>query len=154
MKRIKQRIRNLLSALLSSVIFLNPATVRRPGCQTAHGFLSGHQQRKCPTMRLQSFAFNHWISKSKSARLHACHPVYNVRAHYKRDVCLSTTCKKKTMTEMAGSLLKYTYICLFALRLRYSCRRMPLVVRSPFINPILPKKLLHSCQRDPSSCSQ
>lgn len=36
MERIKQRIRNLLSALLSSVIFLNPATLRPPGCQTAH----------------------------------------------------------------------------------------------------------------------
>lgn len=27
------------------------------------------------------------------------------------------------MTEMAGSLLKYTYICLFALRLRYSLQK-------------------------------
>lgn len=41
MERIKQRIRNLLSALLSSVIFLNPATLRPPGCQTAHVLLSG-----------------------------------------------------------------------------------------------------------------
>lgn len=50
MERIKQRIRNLLSALLSSVIFLNPATLRPPGCQTAHVLLSGHQQRKCPAI--------------------------------------------------------------------------------------------------------
>lgn len=93
----------------------------------------GNAQPSSWTMRLQSFAFNHWISKSKSgffqnivvlsARLHACHHIYNVRAHYKRDVCLSTTCKKKTMTEMPGSLLKYRCIGLFALRMRYSLQK-------------------------------
>lgn len=86
MKRIKQRIRNLF-ALLSSVIFLNPATVRPPDSAwviirppamellsyaTLHstiGFRSQNQQGSLPAILFTTCELDNVTSPSKNKEL-------------------------------------------------------------------------------------